>query len=65
MARWVLSCPYCRKEFTYSEIPSTSRLADFFLPVKPDLPAEGIKLDCPACERPTIFFRHQLLYRAE
>jgi hypothetical protein len=35
------------------------------LPVKPDLPAEGIKLDCPACERPTIFFRHQLLYRAE
>lgn len=65
MARWVLSCPNCNQEFTYSEIPRKSTLADYYLPVKPDLPTDGVKLDCPSCQKPTTFFRHQLVYRTE
>ena len=65
MARWVLSCPFCNEEFTYSEIPHESTLADFFLPQKPLVPTDGVKLDCPSCKKSTTFFRHQMTYRAE
>jgi C4-type Zn-finger protein len=65
MARWVFSCPICKNEFTYSEIPRKIRLADYYLPVKPELPTQGVQLDCPSCKRPTTFFRHQLMYRAD
>jgi C4-type Zn-finger protein len=65
MARWVLSCPFCNEEFTYSEIPGKSTLADFFLPPKPDVPIEGVKLDCPSCQKTTTFFRHQMVYRVQ
>lgn len=65
MARWVLSCPFCKKDFTYSEIPSKSTLADYFLPLKPDVPVEGVRVDCPCCKKVMTFFRHQLVYRAQ
>ena len=67
MARWVLSCPDCVKDFTQSEIPERSLLIpDPFTGtvVKPEFPAGGQTVACPNCKSTSVYQRHQLIYRA-
>jgi len=48
MARWVLLCPRCKKEFNHSEVKIENLMSDAFswLGTKPPFPAEGLRLDC-------------------
>jgi hypothetical protein len=68
MARWVLGCPLCKKDFTHSQIPEGSRawLGDPFawLGDKPVFPNEGLPLVCPNCQKPSVYKRTELVYRA-
>lgn len=67
MSRWVLACPECNAEFTHSEIlPGAPSVRDPFTraEVKPEFPKAGLNVPCPHCSRPSVYQRHQLLYRA-
>ena len=65
MAWWMLECPGCKKEFPHSEVSSHFSAFDPFTgtAAKPDFPKEGLRVPCPHCARPSIYQRHQLLYR--
>jgi hypothetical protein len=66
MARWVLRCPDCNKNFTHSEIPesSSSHLDPFTGSViKPEFPDGGQSVVCPNCKRTSVYQRHQLIYQ--
>jgi endogenous inhibitor of DNA gyrase (YacG/DUF329 family) len=67
MARWVLGCPDCGKDFTHSEIPeSSSFIPDPFIgsAVKPEFPVGGQSIACPNCKSTSVYERHQLIYEA-
>lgn len=67
MARWVLFCPVCNKDFTHSEIPeSGSHFTDPFLGdfIKPEFPEGGLRVVCPNCRSTSVYQRYQLIYRA-
>lgn len=63
MARWILNCPNCGKEFFHSEVGTEEGLFAWTTP-KPDFPEGGLRLDCPSCKVGSLFQRYQLLYRA-
>jgi uncharacterized C2H2 Zn-finger protein len=64
MARWVLDCPRCGKEFTHSKVEDKGfALGDWPEP-KPEFPDGGQSLDCPNCQNTSLYQRHQLTYRA-
>jgi len=69
LARWVLTCPECKLEFTHSQVKDTyaPSLKDAFSWIcdKPELPDEGIHLRCPNCMSETAYKRYQLIYRAD
>ena len=58
--------PRMRKEFFHSEVSSNSSLFDPFAgaAVKPEFPNGGQSVPCPYCGQPSIYQRHQLIYRA-
>lgn len=61
MARWVLECPSCNKEFTQSQIGTNLKLADYYIVPKPDFPTDGLQLECPNCKKASLFQRHELM----
>ena len=63
MASWALTCKNCRAVFTYSQISET--LADYFMPMRPEFPKEGLEHECPYCETKSTYKRHELVYRSE
>jgi len=65
MARWVLGCPFCDKEFTHTEIAEPRRLEDYYFQAKPKFPDGGLRIDCPNCKKASVFQSHQLIYRAD
>jgi hypothetical protein len=48
MPSWNVTCQNCSETFTHSKIEDT--LADYFFPKKPEFPADGQELECPACK---------------
>jgi hypothetical protein len=64
MAHWVLNCPHCNSEFEHSEITPVLTVSEYCFPRKPDFSMEGLRLECPYCNKPSIFHREQLTYRA-
>jgi hypothetical protein len=60
MASWGLICKGCRQVFRYSEISET--LADYFLPAKPEIAAEGIERECPNCKAKFVYQKSELTY---
>ena len=48
MPSWNLTCQNCSKSFTHSKIEG-DKLSDYYLPQKPEFPAEGQELECPTC----------------
>jgi|HubBroStandDraft_4_1064222.scaffolds.fasta_scaffold01836_12 hypothetical protein len=65
MARWVLACPDCDKDFTHSEISEGSFDPDPFTGsvVKPKFPDDGQSIVCPNCKSTSVYQRYQLTYR--
>jgi phage FluMu protein Com len=68
MSHWVLNCPECKQEFTYTEIAEGSGIGGLEErltggPYKPDFPPGGLKMECPNCKTTSTFQRYQLLYR--
>jgi phage FluMu protein Com len=64
MAHWVLRCPRCDKEITHSEIPGGGRFDPYLSTIpKPEFPKGGLKLECPHCNRISLFQRYQLTIR--
>ncbi|HEX4002274.1 MAG TPA: hypothetical protein VHX36_06470 [Candidatus Acidoferrales bacterium] len=60
MASWGLTCKGCGQVFRYAEISET--LADYFLPAKPQISAEGVERQCPNCKKKFIYMRNELTY---
>ena len=71
MARWVLTCPKCKQEFTHSQVKDDDEggasLLDPFswIAGKPRFPEAGLAVTCPNCTAQTIYQRHELIYRTE
>ena len=59
MAAWVLACVMCNVKFVHTEI-GDERLIDFLDPIKPNMPTEGVELDCPNCGRRGLYHRTDL-----
>jgi hypothetical protein len=64
MARWILICVKCKSEFRHSQI-SDLVMARLRPPVKPAFEETGNECVCPNCGYPAIYFRANLLYRAD
>lgn len=67
MARWVLNCPRCKREFVHRDIPADfSTVRDPFVgfATKPEFPKGGLTMLCPNCKEAALYQRHQLVYRA-
>jgi len=64
MADWVLTCKNCRKIFSHSRV-SEETLFDYFLPLRPKIPPEGEKCECPNCGVKSTYNRTELTYRSE
>jgi hypothetical protein len=58
-----LVCKNCHKAFAYSKIGNT--LGDFFLPLRPEIPPEGVECECPNCKVQAIYQRNELRYQSE
>ena len=63
MAVWVLGCPICDREFTYTEAATDNGIFASWS-AKPEFPHGGLRATCPACHTAAVYQRHQLLYRA-
>jgi hypothetical protein len=61
MCKWLLFCKLCHKSFPHSEIRSS--LANYFMPEKPEFPAEGQALECPNCKATFNYSRGDLRYQ--
>ena len=63
MARWVLDCPNCNKNFTHTEIPSDVG-AFAWSGAKPEFPESGLSVTCPNCNKIAVYQRYELVYKA-
>jgi len=65
MARWILPCPQCKKDFNPSDLKSEYTPDNPFawLGIKPKLPEGGLLLECPNCNESSVFVQQQLRYR--
>ena len=69
MPRWILGCPECHDDFTYSEIAAVHQTSfpdfiDLLSHKIPDFPITGLSLECPSCKKTSVYNRRQLIYRA-
>jgi hypothetical protein len=66
MSRWILGCSDCKQDFIHSEIDIDAPIRNPFtgLDHKPDFPAGGLSLQCPRCQKASVYHRHQLVYQA-
>jgi hypothetical protein len=62
MASWEHACPNRNESFTHSLMPET--LENYFWPIKPDLPNEGIEFECPNCGHKSRYKRTDLRFKA-
>jgi len=71
LARWILTCPECKQEFTHSQVneaePDGPSLLDPFswIAGKPKFPEAGLRFTCPKCMVETTYQRHELIYRSD
>jgi hypothetical protein len=63
MPRWILSCPNCDQDYIYFEIREEPPTNLWFVD-KPEMPAQGLSLECSNCKKTSTYLRHQLIYRA-
>jgi len=68
VAYWVLTCFDCNSVFPHTDLSKLdySLRSDPFLrsAPKPEFPSVGIELECPNCNKSSVYYRHQLFYRA-
>ena len=64
MPSWIITCRNCRVAFEHTKI-NTYSLANFLDPVKPEIPAEGVQLECPKCGHAAVYKRTDLFYRRD
>jgi phage FluMu protein Com len=62
--RWIVTCSHCQKTFAHSEIPEARDLENYYLPAKPEFPAQGQELQCPHCKVVVAYQRSDLRYEA-
>jgi hypothetical protein len=58
---WNLTCQNCSKTFTHSKVEDGS-LKNYFFPKKPEFPADGQELECPACNTKAQYQQSDLRY---
>jgi DNA-directed RNA polymerase subunit RPC12/RpoP len=63
MASWMLGCTGCKRTFPHSKIED-SKAEDYFFPVKPTFPPEGLEMKCPHCGQMNSYQRSDLVYQA-
>jgi hypothetical protein len=63
MPNWGLKCKQCSHTFTFAEIEDT--LENYYVPVKPVFPKEGLLKECPHCAFKFRYLPHELFYRRE
>jgi endogenous inhibitor of DNA gyrase (YacG/DUF329 family) len=61
MANWTLECPNCNSNFVHSPIEDT--IDNYFLPIKPTIPDDGVKMDCPECGQNATYQKADLRYQ--
>jgi hypothetical protein len=62
MSNWGLKCRECGHSFSFSEIEDT--LENYYLPVRPIFPKEGLLRECPVCFSKRVYLSTELFYRA-
>jgi hypothetical protein len=62
MPSWVITCRNCRVDFEHTKINNYT-LLNFLDPAKPEVPPEGVQLECPKCGHAAIYKRTDLFYR--
>jgi hypothetical protein len=62
MPSWIITCPNCRVPFEHSRINDYT-LLNYLDPAKPEVPSEGVQLECPRCGHAAIYERTDLFYR--
>jgi hypothetical protein len=62
MANWILNCRHCGQSFSVFQIGDS--LSDYFFPVKPKFPPEGMLCECPDCKIVSIYRESELRYEA-
>jgi hypothetical protein len=71
LARWVLTCPQCKQEFTHSDVNEPGEggasLLDAFswIAGKPEFPEQGLYFACPVCKVESTYQRHELIYKTD
>jgi hypothetical protein len=63
MSCWALVCKNCGEVFAYSPIADT--LVNFFVPLPPDFPPQGLECECASCKAKFTYQRMDLRYRFE
>jgi hypothetical protein len=63
MSHWALSCKNCGEVFAYSPIADT--LDNYFIPLPPEFPPQGLECECPRCKANATYQRTDLRYRSE
>src|SRR5207245_2309887 len=65
-ARWIVTCPKCKKEFTHTDIRAMATgvgTRNLFVSLqKPTMPEGGTELKCQHCGKPSTYRRFDLLY---
>ncbi len=65
MARWVFTCKNCFKVVPHAEIQNGNTLTDYFFPKKPEVPIEGIEMECPSCKTKHVYQQNELWYERD
>jgi hypothetical protein len=60
--RWVVSCRGCFKTFVQSYVGHARHIEDYLRPTEPEVPNEGIELECPKCKTKAVYYRTDLRY---
>ena len=61
VSNWELSCKTCGHSFTFGEIEDT--LENYFLPLRPSFPREGLLRECPSCLETPRYAPFELSYK--
>ena len=60
MATWSLICKRCSAAFVHSQIPEN--IVNYFLPVRPKFPPDGLDCECLNCKTTSRYQRNELIY---
>jgi DNA-directed RNA polymerase subunit RPC12/RpoP len=59
MATWELQCPNCKNKFAYMRITDDD-LENYYLPLRPIFPEDGLEVECPDCSFKAVYQRYAL-----